>query len=471
MRADYAAHYDALELEPGASPAEVKKAYFRLVRQYTPEKDPEHFKRIRQAYEALKDGGPPPETSAFPEPEEPLLREAVQQALEEARRGDYEEASRIYQSALKLRPDEPYLLLHLAEAQKTAGHPQKAAKTAARLTEFYPESKEAHTLTALATYDRGWYKKSLPMFRRAFELGERDLAFLTDYASAAMDNAEREETGRISREILKNEAWTKDNIEYAIEAYCHLGHCVRTREDALSLLDSYGNFLTKYRRFPHDTPHLLTPLVGMYSMRPDFMEDFEVYRKADAVLLKIDAMAPEDKMVRLLRYRVATSAIHEEKRIRNSAWVGLAEMTFNAVLMGDSHKDEAEMTRFGTLDAQLCLMKEPDDFRADVSFIRENYPLLYDKQRDFIERALSDNRDALWEQLKRQFFKLEYKYEGGHFLELYPEERPMRIRGVRIHDGERPFVRDGKKIGRNAPCPCGSGKKFKRCCMGKGIYD
>ena len=24
-----------------------------------------------------------------------------------------------------------------------------------------------------------------------------------------------------------------------------------------------------------------------------------------------------------------------------------------------------------------------------------------------------------------------------------------------------------KKIGRNAPCPCGSGKKFKRCCMRK----
>jgi len=22
-----------------------------------------------------------------------------------------------------------------------------------------------------------------------------------------------------------------------------------------------------------------------------------------------------------------------------------------------------------------------------------------------------------------------------------------------------------KKVGRNAPCPCGSGKKFKRCCL------
>jgi preprotein translocase subunit SecA len=25
-------------------------------------------------------------------------------------------------------------------------------------------------------------------------------------------------------------------------------------------------------------------------------------------------------------------------------------------------------------------------------------------------------------------------------------------------------VRTGPKVGRNEPCPCGSGKKFKNCC-------
>jgi len=28
---------------------------------------------------------------------------------------------------------------------------------------------------------------------------------------------------------------------------------------------------------------------------------------------------------------------------------------------------------------------------------------------------------------------------------------------------EQPYVRDGRKVGRNEPCPCGSGKKFKQC--------
>lgn len=32
----------------------------------------------------------------------------------------------------------------------------------------------------------------------------------------------------------------------------------------------------------------------------------------------------------------------------------------------------------------------------------------------------------------------------------------------------RPYVRSAPKIGRNEPCPCGSGKKHKRCCGPEG---
>lgn len=33
---------------------------------------------------------------------------------------------------------------------------------------------------------------------------------------------------------------------------------------------------------------------------------------------------------------------------------------------------------------------------------------------------------------------------------------------------QQPFVRQNPKIGRNDPCPCGSGKKYKKCC-GKNV--
>ena len=34
-------------------------------------------------------------------------------------------------------------------------------------------------------------------------------------------------------------------------------------------------------------------------------------------------------------------------------------------------------------------------------------------------------------------------------------------------DGREPYVRETPKVGRNEPCPCGSGKKFKKCCANK----
>ena len=52
---------------------------------------------------------------------------------------------------------------------------------------------------------------------------------------------------------------------------------------------------------------------------------------------------------------------------------------------------------------------------------------------------------------------------------------PVRVSNVRESGGTssaaggvavatRPTTSAGQKVGRNAPCPCGSGKKFKRCC-------
>lgn len=53
-------------------------------------------------------------------------------------------------------------------------------------------------------------------------------------------------------------------------------------------------------------------------------------------------------------------------------------------------------------------------------------------------------------------------YQGG---QLHERSRFLR-EGARWYylDGELLPPHTTEKAGRNAPCPCGSGKKFKRCC-------
>ena len=44
---------------------------------------------------------------------------------------------------------------------------------------------------------------------------------------------------------------------------------------------------------------------------------------------------------------------------------------------------------------------------------------------------------------------------------------------MKRYDFDEPYesvttvVRKGPKVGRNDPCPCGSGKKYKKCCLRK----
>lgn len=68
--------YAVLELTPAASQDEIKQAYFRLVRAYPPDREPEKFKQIRAAYDQLKTPEKRRETDMlrladWPEPELP----------------------------------------------------------------------------------------------------------------------------------------------------------------------------------------------------------------------------------------------------------------------------------------------------------------------------------------------------------------------------------------------------------------
>ena len=72
------------------------------------------------------------------------------------------------------------------------------------------------------------------------------------------------------------------------------------------------------------------------------------------------------------------------------------------------------------------------------------------------------------ESLKRLFLvKVQREEEGAELKERAAAQRPARVtlsRGDIKSAGKTTQKRQGVKIGRNDPCPCGSGKKYKKCC-------
>ena len=55
----------------------------------------------------------------------------------------------------------------------------------------------------------------------------------------------------------------------------------------------------------------------------------------------------------------------------------------------------------------------------------------------------------------------EMEYQHDEVNALGEEESPSE---ADEQQKAQPFVREGQKVGRNQPCPCGSGKKYKQCC-------
>lgn len=50
--------------------------------------------------------------------------------------------------------------------------------------------------------------------------------------------------------------------------------------------------------------------------------------------------------------------------------------------------------------------------------------------------------------------------------ELVHQKKEAQAERERIaHMPKQPYIREEPRIGRNDPCPCGSGKKYKKCCM------
>ncbi|MCH8012952.1 MAG: SEC-C domain-containing protein [Candidatus Marinimicrobia bacterium] len=52
---------------------------------------------------------------------------------------------------------------------------------------------------------------------------------------------------------------------------------------------------------------------------------------------------------------------------------------------------------------------------------------------------------------------------GWHYIIGFEDDKPEDISDLeRALNPEKPIK--SSKINRNAPCPCGSGKKYKKCC-------
>jgi hypothetical protein len=92
---------------------------------------------------------------------------------------------------------------------------------------------------------------------------------------------------------------------------------------------------------------------------------------------------------------------------------------------------------------------------SDVGSVRVRIPSL-----DVVERRVAPDNAALLDRLWNAFAA-----RHRHLAERLSHRKKHMAELAADHSRRRtPVTRSTPRVGRNQPCPCGSGKKYKRCC-------
>ena len=102
------------------------------------------------------------------------------------------------------------------------------------------------------------------------------------------------------------------------------------------------------------------------------------------------------------------------------------------------------VTMTGFLDGINDSLKTPNDLEA---------------MEEDTEVSLAYDKELLYKNMVEA--KADWLYELPAWEELLSQERRKELYWEQKRSGT---VVKEKKIGRNDPCPCGSGKKYKKCC-------
>ena len=132
--------------------------------------------------------------------------------------------------------------------------------------------------------------------------------------------------------------------------------------------------------------------------------------------------------------------------------------------------DDPDVAEYDRVDIQLCILKIRAKILSELPYIKEKYPMFWNDNKEFMETLLDQEASfKLMTELRKRYSFMADLIEGGSFYKDFPDERKKKV--VRYIPVENRTKFSRPAVGRNEPCPCGSGKKFKKCCMGKRIYD
>lgn len=100
----------------------------------------------------------------------------------------------------------------------------------------------------------------------------------------------------------------------------------------------------------------------------------------------------------------------------------------------------------------------------EIDYVREHYPHSYEDNRDFWEKARNDAEKTAAEVLDKlyEYARNTSRQELEESMnDAYKKACEEKKGPAYVYDGDETYKRIQPKVGRNDPCPCGSGKNIR----------
>lgn len=432
-------YYERLGVEKTADALQIKRAYYTLVKQYPPERFPEDYKALRAAYDILSDKKKRAEydqARSLPEDVAYLFDQA--EKLE--RLGRYDQAAEVYRQILRLHSGLTKVQVALARAYEQQRKTGKVITVWEKICAAEPENAEYAYELAMAYADRGWNKKALAKLRDTLELENGNSVYWTSLLNYQLNEGDFE-GGRITCEqgLCAMEEHGVESISlysFAVLFYSQS----RETEKAERYLGEIARIMRTGGPNP-EPEQTVRFLLGIASQvnKPSYVPYIQ---EMAATLPQMDDDLRE--MLADAERAVEIEALEQQ---------GFSAL-FHDLFATLSNDCDCEDCRLDLLAMECHILAEPDVYRPELLRLQKEFPNLYALHAGFFYEMLhTRNLQKLLHQRLKALSKKGMSPTGFGGEDEFDSASPSE-----------PIRRTEPKVGRNDPCPCGSGKKYKKCC-------
>lgn len=442
-------YYNTLNVAKDATMLEIKKAYFTLVRKYPPDKCPEEFMKIREAYEVLIDENTRRQYDLVDS-----LPDMVRLCFNEGRRalaeGAVGEAIHLLERVIEAYPDFSVVNSLLGDAYLKNENSGKAIRIFEELVAKEPNNAGFTGKLAHAYSMRGWHKKAIEKYHRALSLDEDNISLwlgLIDCYLKAKDLTKAKETAYKGLEVSNKKGW--DNLQL----YYYIIQIDVFSQDIISMKKHLEEMKNKAAEKEEEKANVAWFLANISKT----IQIFGLYEESAATINAAFELRPDDEELEKIKKEIDSqyAVLTELNKLKKDSSINglLAEMLdFELHKCDDKDCLDCKVMQFLF---EMDVIVDIETFRKEILQLKNSYPELYKIKKEFFDYVLNRKKEAYL------FDTYQKKYQK--YKKLYPDKL-----GFEDDEGEeykpQPYKRPGPKIGRNDPCPCGSGKKYKKCC-------